>query len=300
MSLGSLSLQPFPSHFLIGKCIQVSELSIIRPLQSIYCIRNVADPSCCYLDCEMPGTNNLIHSSARDWRWLDNLRWATRYVAPMCRESCVPERIYDTLKYCSKLVSDVRQAVKAIAQATILHVFAEPTTTPIPLPAVWLQNVILATSYVCISVSLSLFRILLRPMTAAANFSTVLCTSVNVTLPVFLGCNNASSLVTSSIGDVVDSISTSSTTLQGALESQLSLITTAAVATFTGGRLLTGSCSLPQFASMTLPASGLLEYPWVGCSDDDPGCCPFPIQNGGKLSVCPADYVTTSDACCPS
>ena len=220
---------------------------------------------------------------------------------PQCAVSLVSlERIYDTLKYCSKLVSDVRQAVKAIAQATILHVSAGPTTTPIPLPAVWLHNVILATSYVCISVSLSLFRILLRPMTAAANFSTVLCTSVNVTLPVFLGCNNSSSLITSGTGDVVGRTPTFSTTLQGALESQLSLITTAAVATFTGGRLLTGSCSVPQFASMTLPASGLLEYPWVGCSDEDPGCCPFPIQNGGKLSVCPADHVTTSDACCPS
>ena len=150
---------------------------------------------------------------------------------------------------------------------------------------------------ICIIITLSDFA---KAKTAAANFSTVLCTSVNVTLPNFLGCTNGSSLVISETAKAVDRTPTSSTTVAGTVESQLSLITTAAVATFTGGKLLTGSCSLPQFASMTLPAGGILEYPWLGCSEEDPGCCPFIIQNGEKLSICPADYVRTSSACCPS
>lgn len=150
---------------------------------------------------------------------------------------------------------------------------------------------------ICIIIGLSGFA---KAKTVAANYSTILCTSVNVTFPNFLGCTNDSTLVTSETAEDVKRPSTSSTTVAGTLESQLSLITTAAVATFTGGKILTGSCSLPQFASVTLPAGGLLECPWLGCSEEDPGCCPIIIQNGGKLSACPADYVTTSSACCPS
>ena len=134
----------------------------------------------------------------------------------------------------------------------------------------------------------------------AANFSAALCTSVNVTFPKFRECTDGSFLVISETSEVVNRTPTSSTTVVGTVESQLSLSTTATIASFTGENLLTGSCSLPQFASMTLPAGGVLEYSWLGCSVEDPSCCPFIIQNGGKLSVCPADYVTTSSACCPS
>lgn len=151
--------------------------------------------------------------------------------------------------------------------------------------------------------------------TAAAAFNTDLCTSVNVTLPNYLGCSNgenvgsgnSSSPSSSGVSGLATSgaagngtATTKKATPVGTLESQMSLITTGAVATFSGGKLLTGSCSDPQFASMTLPAGGLLEYPWLGCSEEDPGCCPFNPKSGGPLSVCPADYVTTSGACCPS
>lgn len=74
----------------------------------------------------------------------------------------------------------------------------------------------------------------------------------------------------------------------------------APVAKFTGGLLLQGSCTIPQFASVTIDGGGILEYPWLGCSNLDPGCCPFDISVGGLLSVCPKDYFTTSGACCPS
>ena len=156
------------------------------------------------------------------------------------------------------------------------------------------------TEYVCIICIVIALLALAKVLTVAANFSAVLCASVNVTFPNFLGCTNGSAPVISETSGVVNRTPTISTTVAGTVESQLSLITTAAIATFTGERLLTGSCSLPQFASIALPTGGVLEYPWLGCSVEDPGCCPIIIQKGGKLSVCPADYVTTSSACCPS
>ncbi|KAL8870296.1 MAG: hypothetical protein Q9174_003630 [Haloplaca sp. 1 TL-2023] len=45
---------------------------------------------------------------------------------------------------------------------------------------------------------------------------------------------------------------------------------------------------------------GVLEYPWAGCSNDRPGCCPFDPKVGGVLNMCPSDYYTTSSACCPT
>ena len=49
-----------------------------------------------------------------------------------------------------------------------------------------------------------------------------------------------------------------------------------------------------------MPTGGLLEYPWVGCSDQDPDCCPFAAGSQGPLTVCPHDYQTVSGACCPN
>ncbi|KAL9039396.1 MAG: hypothetical protein Q9180_002555 [Flavoplaca navasiana] len=51
---------------------------------------------------------------------------------------------------------------------------------------------------------------------------------------------------------------------------------------------------------VTMNGGGVLEYPWAGCSYNRPGCCPFDVNVGGTLSVCPSDYTTTSNACCPS
>ncbi len=84
------------------------------------------------------------------------------------------------------------------------------------------------------------------------------------------------------------------------LEPGYSLASTGPVATFTGGKIFTGTCVTAQYATITMPAGGILEYPWVGCSYEDPGCCPFDVNVGGQLSICPADYTTTSGACCPS
>ncbi|KAL8838519.1 MAG: hypothetical protein Q9170_002099 [Blastenia crenularia] len=76
--------------------------------------------------------------------------------------------------------------------------------------------------------------------------------------------------------------------------------TSGPVATFAGRALFTGTCTSPEYSMVTMDGGGVLEYPWAGCSNDRPGCCPFDISVGGILSVCPNDYTTTSNACCPS
>ena len=84
------------------------------------------------------------------------------------------------------------------------------------------------------------------------------------------------------------------------IESALITASGGAVATFEGGLLLTGSCTTPQIASVSISGGGVLEYPWVGCANKAPGCCPFNLMQVGPLSVCPGDYFTTNSACCPS
>ncbi|KAI4147288.1 MAG: hypothetical protein LQ340_005631 [Diploschistes diacapsis] len=72
------------------------------------------------------------------------------------------------------------------------------------------------------------------------------------------------------------------------------------VADFTGNAIMTDSCTSPYIASFAMPSGGPLEYPWVGCSDQSPDCCPFDLGAEGPLTVCPHDYVTISGACCPN
>ena len=86
----------------------------------------------------------------------------------------------------------------------------------------------------------------------------------------------------------------------GSVEAGPSVATIGPVAPFTGKPLLTGTCTVPQVATTTLNAGEILEYPWVGCSGEATDCCPFDIKVGGRLSVCPHDYFTTSNACCPT
>ncbi len=86
----------------------------------------------------------------------------------------------------------------------------------------------------------------------------------------------------------------------GSIEAGPSVATTGPVATFTGMPLLTGTCTIPQLATTTLNAGITLDYLWMGCSEEAADCCPFDIKVGGRLSVCPHDYITTSNACCPT
>lgn len=128
----------------------------------------------------------------------------------------------------------------------------------------------------------------------AANINQQICSNQNVNIPNTGGCgssassaaSNAASQTVSSITHVVSGFSVA--------------VSATSVASFTGEPLLTGSCTTPQFAVVTLEAGGFLEYAWQGCSNQDPDCCPFNATEGGQLSVCPKNYVTTSGACCPS
>ena len=72
------------------------------------------------------------------------------------------------------------------------------------------------------------------------------------------------------------------------------------VAAYTANVLLSGTCTNPSIATYTMPNNGLLQLPWVGCSNQRSSCCPYDISSAGSLSVCPSDYITTASACCPS
>ncbi|MCJ1313081.1 Mucin-21 [Agyrium rufum] len=168
-------------------------------------------------------------------------------------------------------------------------------------------------------------------MCAALAFDIALCESYNVSIPDFLGCsplsttllNSASSsssspfttslLASSSSGGSSAAPSATLTTsltvatastVTGSIVPALTLASGGPVANFTGAALLTGSCTIPRIASasanLTGTTGGAVEFPWVGCSAEQPGCCPFNLMQVGPLSICPQDYFTTAGGCCPS
>lgn len=132
----------------------------------------------------------------------------------------------------------------------------------------------------------------------AVSFNVNLCNRVNVTIPNFLGCAVTGSA--GSLGATVTQGQTSAANTITGVGSVVTIASTAPVAKFTGGALLTGACSSTMYASATLGSGTILEYPWEGCSFDNPKCCPFDVEQPAPLSVCPADYSSTSGACCPS
>ncbi|KAL1998421.1 hypothetical protein VTN02DRAFT_6203 [Thermoascus thermophilus] len=75
---------------------------------------------------------------------------------------------------------------------------------------------------------------------------------------------------------------------------------TPSIATFAPVRILTGTCTSPRIAYATDLAGQLMQFPWIGCSHEDSGCCPFDVGEERSLTACPVDYTTTSGACCPS
>lgn len=90
-------------------------------------------------------------------------------------------------------------------------------------------------------------------------------------------------------------------TVTGAAMVVTSLVqVTPSIATFTPVRILTGTCTSPRIAYATDLAGQLMQFPWIGCSHEDSGCCPFDVGEERFLTACPVDYTTTSSACCPS
>ena len=151
--------------------------------------------------------------------------------------------------------------------------------------------------------------------TVALAFDIELCNTVNVSIPNFLGCSPLSTSVRSGVkssttdtGQSSSGTSVSQTSSMGTVTVSTVMglqpaVTTAGggpVAKFTGGKLFEGTCTTPVFNVYTMPTGGILEYPWVGCSDQQPRCCPFNVREEGPLTVCPMDYFTTNSACCPS
>lgn len=139
--------------------------------------------------------------------------------------------------------------------------------------------------------------------TKAINANVKLCSSANVSIPNYLGCSPelaSKFTATASTRSSSSSQNTDASSYTGTLQSAVFVPTSGPVATFAGNALFTGSCTSPEYAMVTMDGGGVLEYPWAGCSNDRPDCCPFDIKVGGLLSVCPKDYTTTSNACCPS
>ncbi|KAL9025310.1 MAG: hypothetical protein Q9196_005841 [Gyalolechia fulgens] len=143
------------------------------------------------------------------------------------------------------------------------------------------------------------------PICAAITANVKLCASANVTIPNYLGCSpDLASKFTASAATATRSSASNpnnaASSFTGTLQSAVSLPTNVPIATFAGSAIFTGSCTSPEYAMVTMDGGGILEYPWAGCSNDRPNCCPFDIKVGGLLTVCPRDYTTTSNACCPS
>lgn len=176
------------------------------------------------------------------------------------------------------------------------------------LPVVFQQNVLPRISRVRSLATWFYHKLETDYPTVAVAFNSQLCAGVNVTIPNFVGCaagnttssnpSSKSSKPGSTSGTNIGSFPTLALTAEK-VGTAVSFPSTAPVATFTGGPLLVPSCMKPQFASVAV-TGGFLEYPWLGCSYENPECCPFDVIIGGSLSLCPKDYTTTSGACCPS
>ena len=159
--------------------------------------------------------------------------------------------------------------------------------------------------------------------TEAILFNIEQCASVNETAPNFVGCSplgvtgsavlsfQPGTLTTFSTKTTSNSMSgMSGTDTGGSLVSIVTGKTESALTTFSGSvpvtaifngaALLTGSCSVPYFAQVTDSMGVITEYPEIGCTHNQEGCCPFDSHENAVLSKCPSDYFTTSGACCPS
>lgn len=142
-------------------------------------------------------------------------------------------------------------------------------------------------------------------------FEVALCGTYNVTIPAFLGCSpfetvstsgtpSGFTLPTSVITGTFGGTSKTATTISNYIPAYTTASGGTPVA-FGGSAILTGSCSTnAAVASYTMVNGGVQQFPFLGCSGDQGGCCPFDPVSPGPLTECPQDYYTTSSACCPS
>ena len=157
----------------------------------------------------------------------------------------------------------------------------------------------------------------------AIQFNIETCASVNESAPAFVGCSPlglASSVILGSQGTSLSSTqasagSSSSISTNVTPTNSLPTITitgvgsvltdyigaTPVTVTYNGNALLTGTCTVPFFAVVTDSSGDVIQFPEIGCSHDQEGCCPFQDSHENAiLTKCPQDYFTTAGACCPS
>ncbi|KIX05173.1 uncharacterized protein Z518_06045 [Rhinocladiella mackenziei CBS 650.93] len=154
--------------------------------------------------------------------------------------------------------------------------------------------------------------------TTAIQFNKQECAAVNDTAPDFVGCSPAglsSALASASADPVISatiSTAVSTTSTSSSIDSHFSTIDGDVVpeqtivsrgkpitATFAGRPLMTGSCTIPYFAIVTVANGQMTEFPAVGCSDERADCCPYDQGANAYITKCPRDYFTTASACCP-
>ena len=204
----------------------------------------------------------------------------------------------------SKPVYSVRSNRKGPARKQMLDVFVETPTISIKWPAAWQPVAILLIKRVSRSKNQKRsLGVVADCRIEAISINTRVCSNNNATIPNYVGCSpSLASLYHFSASSPAQSSSSiqSGMVATGSIQPAITIPSKGPVAMFTGGPILTGSCTTPQYASATLDDGGMFEYPWLGCSYEQPGCCPFDLGSGGSLDVCPGDYITTSGACCPS
>ena len=136
---------------------------------------------------------------------------------------------------------------------------------------------------------------------ATLQFEIEVCNMYNISIPNFLGCSPLSSSISYGAGSLGTSQAPSGVATSTILTVAAAFTTSTGgpVAQYQGAALMTGTCTHPYIATTSISQGGILNYPWTGCSDEHPDCCPWQLDSQGPLTGCPADYVTTSGACCP-
>ena len=136
---------------------------------------------------------------------------------------------------------------------------------------------------------------------ATLQFEIEVCDMYNISIPNFLGCSPLSSSISYAAGTSETSQASSGIATSTILTVAAAFTTSIGgpIAQYQGAALMTGTCTLPYIASTSISQGSILNYPWTGCSDEHPDCCPWQLDSQGPLTGCPADYITTSGACCP-
>lgn len=156
--------------------------------------------------------------------------------------------------------------------------------------------------------------------TEAILFNQQECASVGETAPGFVGCSPFS--LSSFVGIGSSASTRAPSTLSSTPATTASEILNPFVSTFTGSTdsdfgwetvsglhgttisfsqrpVLTGSCTVPNFALATNAANMSYLYPEIGCSNLRQDCCPFNPHEFAIMPECPVDYFATGIGCCP-